>query len=281
MTVKKIRAQFLKLLSPQYTQDEIGMHVEMLCEAYLDFTPAQVVLNLNEVLSPEKKAQFQAALSALQENIPIQYIIGTVMFAGLTLDVDERVLIPRPETEELVHWLLATDDNEAPLNVLDIGTGSGCVAIALKKARPNWKVTAWDVDLDALAAARQNAKKNSLSVNFEVIDILGEQLPKSNWDIILSNPPYVPESEKAHTAAHVLREPEHAIFVPAASPLKYYTHIINYATKQLNAKGSIYFEGHAPLMKTLHLLLTQAGFSDIVLRNDFRTNPRFIRAQYR
>ena len=281
MTVKKIRAQFLKLLSPQYTQDEIGMHVEMLCEAYLDFTPAQVVLNLNEVLSPEKEAKFQAALSALQENIPIQYIIGTVMFAGLTLDVDERVLIPRPETEELVHWLLATDDNEAPLNVLDIGTGSGCVAIALKKARPNWKVTAWDVDLDALAAARQNAKKNSLSVNFEVIDILGEQLPKSNWDIILSNPPYVPESEKAHTAAHVLREPEHAIFVPAASPLKYYTHIINYATKQLNAKGSIYFEGHAPLMKTLHLLLTQAGFSDIVLRNDFRTNPRFIRAQYR
>ncbi len=281
MTVKKIRAQFLKLLSPQYTQDEICMHVEMLCEAYLDFTPAQVVLNLNEVLSPEKEAKFQAALSALQENIPIQYIIGTVMFAGLTLDVDERVLIPRPETEELVHWLLATDDNEAPLNVLDIGTGSGCVAIALKKARPNWKVTAWDVDLDALAAARQNAKKNSLSVNFEVIDILGEQLPKSNWDIILSNPPYVPESEKAHTAAHVLREPEHAIFVPAASPLKYYTHIINYATKQLNAKGSIYFEGHAPLMKTLHLLLTQAGFSDIVLRNDFRTNPRFIRAQYR
>ena len=281
MTVKKIRAQFLKLLSPQYTQDEIGMHVEMLCEAYLDFTPAQVVLNLNEVLSPEKKAQFQAALSALQENIPIQYIIGTVMFAGLTLDVDERVLIPRPETEELVHWLLATDDNEAPLNVLDIGTGSGCVAIAIKKARPNWKVTAWDVDLDALAAARHNAKKNSLSVNFEVVDILGAQLPNTNWDIIVSNPPYVPESEKAHTAAHVLREPEHAIFVPAASPLKYYTHIINFATKQLNAKGSIYFEGHAPLMKTLHLLLTQAGFSDIVLRNDFRTNPRFIRAQYR
>ena len=281
MTVKKIRAQFLKLLSPQYTQDEIGMHVEMLCEAYLDFTPAQVVLNLNEVLSPEKEAKFQAALSALQENIPIQYIIGTVMFAGLTLDVDERVLIPRPETEELVHWLLATHDNEAPLRVLDIGTGSGCVAIAIKKARPNWKVTAWDVDLDALAAARHNAKKNSLSVNFEVVDILGAQLPNTNWDIIVSNPPYVPESEKAHTAAHVLREPEHALFVPAASPLKYYTHIINYATKQLNAKGGIYLEGHAPLMKTLHLLLTQAGFSDIVLRNDFRTNPRFIRAQYR
>ena len=257
------------------------MHVEMLCEAYLDFTPAQVVLNLNEVLSAEKEAKFQAALSALQENMPIQYIIGTVMFAGLTLDVDERVLIPRPETEELVYWLLATNDNEAPLHVLDIGTGSGCVAIALKKARPNWKVTAWDIDLDALAAARQNAKKNSSSVNFEVIDVLGAQLPKSNWDIILSNPPYVPESEKAHTAAHVLREPKHAIFVPGASPLKYYTHIINYATKQLNAKGSIYFEGHTPLMKTLHLLLTQAGFSDIVLRNDFRTNPRFIRAQYR
>lgn len=269
------------MLSSQYTQDEIGVHFEMLCEAYLNFTPAQVVLNLNEVLFPEKEAQLQAALLALQENIPIQYIVGTVAFAGLTLEVDERVLIPRPETEELVHWLLSAHDNETPLQVLDIGTGSGCVAIALKKARPNWKVTAWDVDLYALATARHNAKKNSVTVNFEVVDVLGAQLPNTNWDIIVSNPPYVPESEKAHTAAHVLREPEHAIFVPGASPLKFYTHIINYAAKQLNTKGGVYLEGHAPLMKTLHLLLTQAGFSDIVLRNDFRTNPRFIRAHYR
>lgn len=281
MTLKKLREQFQKLLSSQYTQDEIRLHFEMLCEAYLDLTPAQVVLNLNQQQPIEKEDQLQAALKALQENEPIQYIIGSVVFAGLTLEVDERVLIPRPETEELVHWLLSTYKDETPLNVLDIGTGSGCVAIALKKARPNWKVTAWDVDLDALTLARHNANKHQLSINFEVVDILGIQLPNKNWDVIISNPPYVPESEKAHTAAHVLREPEHAIFVPGASPLKYYTHIINYATKQLNAKGSIYFEGHAPLMKTLHLLLTQAGFSDIVLRNDFRLNPRFIRAHYR
>ena len=203
------------------------------------------------------------------------------MFAGLALEVDERVLIPRPETEELVYWLLSVYDNATPLHVLDIGTGSGCVAIALKKARPNWKVTAWDIDLDALATARHNAKKNNVTVNFEIVDVLNVQLPKNSWDIIVSNPHYVPESEKAHTAAHVLREPEHAIFVPGASPLKFYTHIINYAAKQLNTKGGVYLEGHAPLMKTLHLLLTQAGFSDIVLRNDFRLNPRFIRAHYR
>ena len=281
MTVKKIRAQFLKLLSPQYTQDEIGVYFEMLCEAYLNFTPAQVVLNLDEALSPEKEAQFIAALKELQKNEPIQYIIGAVVFADLVLEVDERVLIPRPETEELVYWLLSAYDNEAPLNVLDIGTGSGCVAIALKKARPNWKVTAWDVDLDALATAKHNAKKNSVTINFEVVDILGAQLPNTNWDIIVSNPPYVPESEKAHTAAHVLREPEHAIFVSESSPLIFYEHIINYAAKQLNTKGSIYLEGHAPLMKTLYLLLTQARFSDIVLQNDFRTNPRFIRAHCR
>ncbi|MAS68553.1 MAG: peptide chain release factor N(5)-glutamine methyltransferase [Flavobacteriaceae bacterium] len=281
MTVKKIRAQFLKLLSSQYTQDEIGVYFEMLCEAYLNFTPAQVVLNLDEALSPEKEAQFIAALKELQKNEPIQYIIGAVVFADLVLEVDERVLIPRPETEELVYWLLSAYDNEAPLNVLDIGTGSGCVAIALKKARPNWKVTAWDVDLDALATAKHNAKKNSVTINFEVVDILGAQLPNTNWDIIVSNPPYVPESEKAHTAAHVLREPEHAIFVSESSPLIFYEHIINYAAKQLNTKGSIYLEGHAPLMKTLYLLLTQARFSDIVLQNDFRTNPRFIRAHCR
>ena len=281
MTVKKIRAQFLKLLSSQYTQDEIGVHFEMLCEAYLNFTPAQVVLNLDEALSTEKEAQFLASLKELQENEPIQYIIGAVVFADLVLEVDERVLIPRPETEELVYWLLSAYDNEAPLHVLDIGTGSGCVAIALKKARPNWKVTAWDVDLDALATAKHNAKKNSVTINFEVVDVLGAQLPNTNWDIIVSNPPYVPESEKAHTTAHVLREPEHAIFVSESSPLIFYEHIINYAAKQLNTKGSIYLEGHAPLMKTLNLLLTQARFSDIVLRNDFRTNPRFIRAHFR
>ena len=253
----------------------------MLCEAYLNFTPAQVVLNLDEALSTEKEAQFLASLKELQENEPIQYIIGAVVFADLVLEVDERVLIPRPETEELVYWLLSAYDNEAPLHVLDIGTGSGCVAIALKKARPNWKVTAWDVDLDALATAKHNAKKNSVTINFEVVDVLDAQLPNTNWDIIVSNPPYVPESEKAHTTAHVLREPEHAIFVSESSPLIFYEHIINYAAKQLNTKGSIYLEGHAPLMKTLNLLLTQARFSDIVLRNDFRTNPRFIRAHFR
>ena len=281
MTLKKLREQFQKLLSSQYTQDEIRLHFEMLCEAYLDLTPAQVVLNLNQQQPIEKEDQLQAALKALQENEPIQYIIGNVVFAGLTLEVDERVLIPRPETEELVHWLLSIYKDETPLNVLDIGTGSGCVAIALKKARPNWKVTAWDVDLDALTLARHNANKHQLSINFEVVDILGIQLPNKNWDVIISNPPYVPESEKVATATHVLQEPEHAIFVPGKSPLKFFIHIINYAAKQLNPKGGIYLEGHAPLMKTLHLLLTQAGFSDIVLRNDFRLNPRFIRAHYR
>ena len=281
MTLKKQRAQFQKLLSSQYTQDEIRLHFEMLCEAYLGFTPAQVVLELNEYLLPEKETQLQTALKALLDNEPIQYIIGSVVFAGLRLKVDERVLIPRPETEELVHWLLSTYNGETPLRVLDIGTGSGCVAIALKNARPNWEVTAWDVDMDALTIARQNANKHQLSINFEVVDVLGAQLPNKKWDIIISNPPYVPEFEKAQTASHVLREPEHAIFVSGKSPLKFFIHIINYAAQQLNTKGSIYLEGHAPLMKTLHLLLTQAGFSDIVLRNDFRTNPRFIRAEYR
>jgi len=150
LTLKKQRAQFQKLLSSQYTQDEIRLHFEMLCETYLGLTPAQVVLELKEPLSPEAEAQLQATLKALKENEPIQYIIGSVVFAGFRLAVDERVLIPRPETEELVHWLLSTYTDETPLRVLDIGTGSGCVAIALKKARPNWEVTAWDVDLDAL-----------------------------------------------------------------------------------------------------------------------------------
>ena len=280
LTLKKLRMQFHKLLSSQYTKDEIQVHFEMLCEAYFNYTPAETVLNLEKSLSIEKEAQLKAALKALQKNVPIQYIIGTVVFAGLELEVDQRVLIPRPETEEMVHWLLSQHKDQTPLRVLDIGTGSGCVAIALKKARPNWEVTAWDIDLDALEIARNNAKKNKTTVIFEAVDVLVPQLPNKLWDIIVSNPPYVPESEKTHTSAHVLREPEHAIFVPDSSPLIFYKQIIDYATEQLNANGTIYFEGHEPLMKTLDLLLMQAGFSDIVLRNDFRTKPRFIRANY-
>ena len=272
--------QFYKLLSYQYTKDEIQIHFELLCEAYLSYTPAETVLNIDKSLSIEKEAQLKVALIALQENVPIQYIIGTVVFAGLELEVDQRVLIPRPETEEMVHWLLSQHRDKTPLSVLDIGTGNGCVAIAIKKARPNWEVTAWDIDLDALEIARNNAKKHKTTVNFEAVDVLAPQLPNKRWDIIISNPPYVPESEKTHTAAHVLREPEHAIFVPDSSPLIFYKHIIGYATEQLNAHGTIYLEGHEPLMKTLDLLLMQAGFSDIVLRNDFRTKSRFIRANY-
>ena len=134
MTLKKQRAQFQKLLSSQYTQDEIRLHFEMLCETYLGLTPAQVVLELKEPLSPEAEAQLQATLKALKENEPIQYIIGSVVFAGLRLAVDERVLIPRPETEELVHWLLSTYTDETPLRVLDIGTGSGCIPLAIKNS---------------------------------------------------------------------------------------------------------------------------------------------------
>ena len=124
--------QFHKLLSSQYTKDEIQVHFEMLCQAYFNCTPAEIVLNLEKSLSIEKEAQLKRALIALKENVPIQYIIGTVVFAGLELDVDQRVLIPRPETEEMVHWLLSQHKDETPLRVLDIGTGSGCVAIALK-----------------------------------------------------------------------------------------------------------------------------------------------------
>lgn len=280
VTVAELRNRFDKGLANDYPYEEIRQYFNMLCAAYYGFSAAEVVLHLQQTLTVVQEQMMLDALVALQQHKPIQYVLGEVTFENVTLCVDETVLIPRPETAELVQWVLSEHDNHEKLRVLDIGTGSGCVAIALKKARPNWDVTAWDVDSDALKTAIQNAQRNAVCVAFEEVDVLASNLKKGAWDIIVSNPPYVPESFKEQTKPHVLCEPQHAIFVPETNPLLFYDRIVSYATTQLQAEGSVYFEGHAPLMKALELLLKKTGFYDIVLRNDFRNNPRLIRAYY-
>lgn len=280
VTLGELRQQFEKELRTIYGVDEIRQHFAVLCERRFGFTPAQVVLSLPQSLSSQKIELMKNDLKALKRNTPIQYIIGKVDFADVTLVVNTSVLIPRPETEELVHWILSTMPNNKPLRVLDIGTGSGCIALALKKKCPLWEISAWDIDEDALSVAQHNAEINGLEVHFQQVDVLAEKHPQQYWDLIVSNPPYVPEAWQKHTAPHVLAyEPNHAIFVSDESPLLFYEHITVYATQNVAANGVLFFEGHAPLMKSVKVLLQKAGFSDIVLRNDFRENPRFIRAK--
>lgn len=280
MTLALLRNRFEQELNAYYEVSEIRQHFAALCESYFAYSPAQVILNLQKEISAAQENKLLEDLAALKKYIPIQYILGSVWFLEVLLKVNDSVLIPRPETEELVQWILTHFPKDNSLRVLDIGTGSGCIALALKKARPTWDVSAWDVDPNALSLARTNALDNKLEVDFRQIDVLGSKLPKSQWDIIVSNPPYVPENLKNTTKPHVLNhEPEHAIFVPDNRPLLFYEHIIAYAKKQLVSKGTLYFEGHAPLMDTLKVFLQQAGFSDIVLRNDFRNNPRLLYAK--
>ncbi len=279
MTLGALRKVFETTLKSVYELDEIRHHFAHLCKHHFGYNAAEVVLLLNQKLSENDKKMLKEDLEKLKAHTPIQYIIGSVDFATIELKVNPSVLIPRPETEELVHWICENYPEHDPINVLDIGTGSGCIALALKKARPSWHISAWDISDDALELAKYNAEVNTINVNFRKVDVLGAELPKQSWDLIVSNPPYVPDSLKNVTKSHVLEhEPLHAIFVSASNPLIFYTHIVAYAMQSLTTLGALYFEGHQDEMQSLQLLLQDAGFSDIVLRNDFRANQRFISA---
>lgn len=279
MKLVELRNIFEHELRSMYDVDEVRQHFAALCSLYFNYSSVEVVLRLQETILEVDSNRFINDLNRLKKNVPIQYIIGKTDFAGIQLNVNHKVLIPRPETEELVHWILTTFTNNESLRVLDICTGSGCIALALKKARPNWCISAWDIDEDALFVAQQNANDNKLLVDFHQQDVFSKNLPKNTWDIIVSNPPYVPEALKKTTQPHVIEhEPLHAIFVPDENPLYFYECIGQYAIQQLTQQGNLFFEGHAPFMDSVKNILQHKGFSDIVLRNDFRANPRFIHA---
>ena len=279
MKLIELRTIFEHELHSIYKVDEVRHHFAALCYLYFRYSPAEVVLRLQESVSDVDSKRFRNDLDRLKKNTPIQYVLGEVVFGGVQLKVNHKVLIPRPETEELVHWILSTFSNNDALQVLDICTGSGCIPLALKKARPNWHISAWDFDEDALVVAQQNANENKLSVDFQKLDVFSKNLPAKKWDIIVSNPPYVPEALKKITQPHVIEhEPLKAIFVPDENPLCFYERICQYAIQHLQAQGTLFFEGHTPFMDSVKNILQHEGFSDIVLRNDFRTNPRFIRA---
>jgi release factor glutamine methyltransferase len=277
MNLGTVRQRFELELDKHYTQQEIRQHFSDLCRHFFGLQAASVVLALNQPIDDLNAAKLLQSLDKLKQNVPIQYILGQVSFADILLNVNDSALIPRPETEELVHYILESSPADKPLQVLDIGTGTGCIAIALKKAHPNWHLTAWDNDVNALKLAQQNAAYNKVNIKLERRDVLTDKLTNLKWDIIVSNPPYVPERLKKNTASHVLlHEPHQAIFVPDNNPLLFYKAIAAYAKAQLTPSGTLFFEGHHSLMKTLKIFLEKQGFCDIVLRNDFRNHPRFI-----
>ncbi|MDD3566985.1 MAG: peptide chain release factor N(5)-glutamine methyltransferase [Bacteroidales bacterium] len=239
------------------------------------------IANPQLTLSNDESTLLEYYISQLKLQKPIQYILGNTEFFGLNLRVTPSVLIPRPETEELVDWILKTHNSTSP-SILDIGTGSGCIAIALAKNIPGAKVFALDISPEALVLASENAEKNDASVTFINKNILHlpTELDGSPFDIIVSNPPYVRESEKKLMEPNVLEyEPELALYVSDANPLEFYKAIASVAQKHLKPKGWVYCEINEAFGIETASIFAEMGFSDLTIRKDINGKERMLRCR--
>jgi release factor glutamine methyltransferase len=209
-------------------------------------------------------------LEQLQQHTPIQYIFGHTQWMGLDLCVDSSTLIPRPETAELVDWITSSCDNKVPLQVLDIGTGSGCIAIALKRKCPNWQVQGVDISAEALSIAKENGERNNVQVSWHQMDILAEKPDLK--DIIVSNPPYICHKEKSLMDERVLaHEPHTALFVPDSDPLLFYRRIAS-----MKSAKSLYFEINEAYGDEVCAMMKTLGYSDVTLKYDMYGKPRMV-----
>ena len=282
MNIFEIKNTFHKELKNLFPNNEIDNFFYLLTETYLKLKRVDIALNPNREINNEIEKKFFSALAKLKKEIPIQYIIGETEFYGLPFYVDKNVLIPRPETEELVLWIIKEIQDKRKekkdLNILDIGTGSGCIAITLAKNLTNVKMWALDVSEKAIGIAKKNAKFNHVNVQFLDKDILNLKKFPVKFDVIVSNPPYVRELEKKEIKNNVLQnEPHLALFVKDNNPLLFYDKIADLAKENLNPNGKLYFEINQYLGKETVSLLKQKGFKNIELKKDIFDKDRMIK----
>jgi release factor glutamine methyltransferase len=276
-----------------YSASECQEIIFLMLENVKGFTKADVNSHINDELTDEEWKKLFSWLEDLMLGKPVQYILGYTWFCGMKFTVNEHVLIPRPETEELVEWIgnskvgmevasLRSQGGNRQLDILDIGTGSGCIAIALKKKWPFTKVYALDISEEALQIARQNAAANQADVTFLKGDILLKQqfkLAETKFDIIVSNPPYVRKNEMERMNVSVKNyEPHLALFVEGEDPLIFYSAIADFAKQHLNPDGKLYFEINQELGENVVKLLKEKGFANVELRKDMSGNDRMIAA---
>ena len=262
-----------------YTRSEIRIFSTLILKdvCNLSFTDI-IVCKFNE-LSDKEKQKIVSIVKRLKKKEPLQYILGKTEFYGLDFKVTPAVLIPRPETEELVEWILS-DIKKINPHVLDIGTGSGCIAIAIAKHLQYATVEGWDISEEALEIAKENGKVNGVSIRFLNVDVLKEQSFEKQYDIIVSNPPYIKESEKEIMEENVLSfEPHEALFVPNEEPLIFYNRIADIAKKHLTDGGMLYFEINQAKGDEVAQLLKEKGFIDIELKKDISGNNRIVRGK--
>jgi release factor glutamine methyltransferase len=273
--------EFYKLiqvkLDRKFDKNEVEEFFFRLIDHYCQVDRLKYILNSKLELNKIEEVNLVRSIKFLEKESPIQYITGQTQFMGMNFTVNKNVLIPRPETEELVRWIV--QDLHSNKRVLDIGTGSGCIATSLSKLMDNCIVFGWDISSDALDIASKNSKNNSVNVKYDLVDITHEKKCSEKFDIIVSNPPYVTQDDKLLMSKNVISyEPHIALFVKENDPLFFYKKILNFSKKNLISNGTIYFEINENFSKQVNKLLKKEGFHDIIVKKDFRGKYRMVKA---
>lgn len=278
--LQKTKRHFTEVLAEKFPKREAEQLMRILLEDLFGIDWNQQLMSPDLRIDEHQHYQLSEAVKRLLAGEPVQYVTGMARFNDLLLKVSPAVLIPRPETEELVQKIGTSLPKEKTIRIWDIGTGSGCIAIALAKQFPHAEVIAFDVSGDALQIAKENAESNGAKVSFVQDDVLN---PTSDYfnqpvDLVVSNPPYVCDSERASMEANVLDwEPEKALFVPDDDPLRFYRQILALAKKQLNSHGQVWFEINERMGEEMLSLCCQIGFSNAEVLEDFAGKPRFVK----
>ena len=275
-------------LTQVYDDYEAKAIARMVYEVRFGLMPSDLFIGKDTQLSTDDQKLLAEITQRLLTGEPIQYVLGEAEFGGRTFHVEPGVLIPRPETYELCQWIMeerrGKKEEGRNTSILDIGTGSGCIACTLAAELADAEVTAWDISDDALRIATENAKRTNVHVSFEKVDVLNTSLlnrerPATGLDIIVSNPPYICNKERATMERNVLEhEPELALFVPDNDPLLFYRTIARFAAKALNPSGALYFEINPLYVSEMQQMLSKEGFSHTEIRNDQFGKQRFTKS---
>lgn len=274
--MQEIIKSIKQVLSQYYPEGEILAFARLLLSHITGKPYASIMAERDLILNEEQQKHLDSALGRLKKYEPIQYILEEAEFFGLPFYVNENVLIPRPETEELVELIIGENPQQG-LNILDIGTGSGCIAIALAKYMKGANVSAWDISHLVLDVAVLNSKRNNVEIDFKMVDVLKEYPTDKKYDIMVSNPPYILEKEKQDMEQNVLSyEPHSALFVPDEKPLLFYERIADMALELLVPGGKLYFEINQAKGQETITMLEEKGFKDVVLIRDISKRDRMV-----
>jgi len=282
MILSEFRSFVKNSLQQIYSSNELDQLAKSLLMSRLKMDSTTYLLSSETKVSDEILVQLRDDVDRLFRHEPLQYVLGCTSFYGLEIQCSPAALIPRPETEELVDWVLS--EVQLPsCALIDLGTGTGCIPLAIKAKRPSWQVSAIDVSEDALALARTNALSLALDVHFEAADLLkdfSDFTIKDNFNVVISNPPYIPNADAMSMLPNVLNhEPHLALFVPDSDPLLFYRRIVAFSEQYLEKEGYVFVEIHEDLSEETIQLFHQAGFANIELRKDLQGKPRMIKAQ--